>query len=70
MTPDGHAAKSVNGVQIFDRTVAWRVRTDEDFSREFTRPDPLGDAMKTTTTTGTFAYRPGKGSGKFTLTTA
>ena len=31
MTPDGNAAEGVLGGLVFDRAVAWRVRTDEDF---------------------------------------
>jgi hypothetical protein len=68
--PDGHAAESVLGVLVFDRAVAERVRTDEDCGREYARPDPPRDAMRTSKRAVTFAYRPGRVAGKFTLITA
>ena len=61
LTPDGHAAESVLGVLLFDRAVAERVRT----GREYARPDPSRDAMRTSTKAGMFAYRPGRVAGKF-----
>ena len=70
LTPDGHATESVLGVLVFHRAVAERVRTDEDFGGEYARPDPSRDAMRTSTKAGTFAYRPGRVAGKFTLISA
>lgn len=35
LTPEGHATESALGVLVFDRAVAERVRTDEDFGRDY-----------------------------------
>lgn len=35
LTPEGHSTESALGVLVFDRAVAERVRTDEDFGREY-----------------------------------
>ncbi len=35
VTPEGHSTESALGVLVFDRAVAERVRTDEDFGRDY-----------------------------------
>jgi len=35
LTPEGHAVESALGVLVFDQAVAERVRTDEEFGREY-----------------------------------
>jgi A-macroglobulin TED domain/Alpha-2-macroglobulin family/Carboxypeptidase regulatory-like domain/A-macroglobulin receptor binding domain len=35
LTPEGHATESALGVLVFDKAVAERVRTDEDFGRDY-----------------------------------
>jgi len=65
-----HDAASRTNSQCGSSHLDARVRTDEDFGGEYARPDPSRDAMRTSTKAGTFAYRPGRVAGKFTLISA